>query len=142
MSSVHEIPEGFELISPKDPYSESFGPVYVARAEQRMGFRVADFHCNPIHTLHGGALATFADMLISALPEYTGKGDGHAPTISLAIDYLAPALEGNWVEAEVSVDRITRRLLFIRSVISAEQRIVARTHAIYRNHEKTGYTLT
>lgn len=135
-------PDGFALLAPNNPYWEQFGPIFADPARQLLGFRVERHHCNPVESLHGGAMATFADMQLMALAEYTGEQQSHAPTISLSVDYISPAMLGEWVEAQTAVDRVTRRLLFLRSIITAEGRIVARSHALYRNHEKTGYTLT
>lgn len=142
MSAAQSSPPGFELLAPNNPYWAQFGPVYADRQKRLLGFRVEQHHCNPVRSLHGGALATFADMQLMALPEYDGQLESHAPTISLSVDYIAPAPQGAWVEAEVVVDRTTRRLLFLRSLLTADGQIIARSTALYRNHDKTGYPLT
>jgi uncharacterized protein (TIGR00369 family) len=142
MSVVKSPPAGFELLLPNNPYWEQFGPVYADRSTLRLGFRIEEHHCNPVKSLHGGALATFADMQLMALPQYDGELETHAPTISLSLDYIGPAYLGEWVEADVVVDRTTRRLLFIRSLITADGRTIARSNILYRNHDKTGYPLT
>lgn len=139
---AHGVPAGFELLEPNNPYWETFGPVYRNTARHVLGFTVQRHHCNPVGSLHGGAISTFADMQLMAAPGYTGKLEAHAPTISLTVDYIATCQMGDWVEAEVSVDRVTRRLLFSRAMITAGGRLIARSTALYRNHDKTGYPLT
>jgi acyl-coenzyme A thioesterase PaaI-like protein len=142
MGAVQSPPEGYELLVPTNPYWKQFGPVYANRARHRLAFEVGEHHCNPIRTLHGGALATFADMQLLARPECTDAPGTHAPTISLDIEYLTTAVCGDWVEAEVSLDRVTRRLIFSRAMISVDTKLIARANIIYRNHDKTGYPLT
>ena len=142
MSAAFSPPGGFELLVPTNPYWKQFGEVYADRVRHRLAFRVGEHHCNPIQTLHGGALATFADMQLLAMPECTDAPGTHAPTISLDIEYLAAAVCGDWVEAHVSLDRVTRRLIFSRAMISVGDTLIARANIIYRNHDKTGYTLT
>lgn len=142
MATNPTVAEGFTLAAPTNPYWEQFGDVYVDKAGLRLGFVVKPHHCNPVAGLHGGALASFADMILMALPEHTDAPGTHAPTISLNVDYLATASCGEWVEAQVRVDRITRRLLFLSAIITANGRTIARTTVLYRNHDKTGYPLT
>lgn len=142
MTAKPTIPEGFTLATPTNPYWERFGDVYVDTARMRIGFVVQEHHCNPVRTLHGGAMASFADMQLLALPEYTDAQDTHAPTISLDVDYLAAANCGEWVEAQISIDRITRGLIFLSAFITADGRAIARSTILYRNHDKTGYTPT
>lgn len=102
-----------------------------------MGFRVAEQHSNPVDGCHGGAMATFADMHLAALFGVDGIG-GHNPTISLSVDYLAPAPVGAWVEAEISLVRKTRTLIFVQSLMTVDGDPVARSTAIYRNSQKAG----
>jgi uncharacterized protein (TIGR00369 family) len=142
MTAKPSLPKGFSLATPTNPYWEGFGDVYVDTARMRLGFVVQEHHCNPVRTLHGGALASFADMQLLALPEYSDAPGTHAPTISLSVDFLAPASCGDWVEARISIDRITRGLIFLSASITADGRAIARSTILYRNHEMTGYTLT
>jgi len=142
MTTKPTIPAGFTLAKPTNPYWEQFGDVYVDTAGLRLGCVVQPHHCNPVGSIHGGALASFADMQLMALPEHTGALGAHAPTVSLDVDFLAPARCGDWVEAQVRIDRITRRLIFLSAQISAGGSIIARSTILYRNHDKTGYPLT
>lgn len=128
------VPDGFDLLVLDCGHNDSFGPAYVNLAEHKIGFRVGPQHLNPVGGLHGGAMATFADMQISAVgPE---AYDAHRATISLTVDFMAPVGPGAWVEAEVVCPKKTRTLVFTQAIITADGEPVARTSGIYRNASK------
>jgi acyl-coenzyme A thioesterase PaaI-like protein len=128
-------PPGFEALRLGGGYAEAFGPIFVNRERRTIAFRVAIRHLNPVNMCNGGALATFADMQIAAVIERgPGTEAGHQPTISLSIDYLAPARLGAWIEAATTLVRTTRTLIFTQALLSADEEIVARSSAIYRNY--------
>jgi len=114
-------------------FSAAFGPVYLRRAEQRAGFRVAAQHLNPMDVCHGGAMATFADLQIAVVKLGLGTRSGHLPTIHLDVDYLATAPLGSWVEMAVTLVKTTRNLIFVQALITADGNCVARCSGIYRN---------
>jgi len=93
MADRADVPEGFEPIDLGNGFDARFGPVYMHKDGGRLGFRVASHHLNPVGGCHGGAMATFADMQIAAVRPGLGTKAGHMPTISLSVDYLAPADE-------------------------------------------------
>jgi len=129
------IPGGFVARPLGAGFAEAFGPIYVNPATQAMGFRVALKHLNPVGVCNGGAMATFADMQIAAvIAGSPGTSEGHQPTISLSVDYLATAPLGAWVEAAVSLVKTTKTLIFTQALIAADGEIVARSQAIYRNY--------
>jgi uncharacterized protein (TIGR00369 family) len=125
------VPEGFELFEPGKGYNSEFGAVYLNQAARKIGFRVMEHHLNPFGALHGGAMATFADMQCVAVKQ-DFEGKRHTPTISLTIDYLAPTRLGDWVEAEVKLVKVTSTMVFTQALFTAQGSIVARSSAIYR----------
>lgn len=126
-------PAGYVAIDLGTGYNASFGLVLIDRAGGRMAFRVAAHHANPVGTCHGGALATFADAQVAAVHEGVEAGKPHTPTITLTVDYLAPIAVGALVEAQVTLVKATRTMLFTQSLMTVEGAIVARSSAIYRN---------
>lgn len=133
-----DVPAGFVLADLGPGFGEGFGPVYVDRASHRMAFRVGEQHGNPVGACHGGAMATFADMLLMAHRAGREEGLPHSPTISLSLDYLAPAPIGAWVEAMVTIAKTTGTMVFVQALLTVEDEPVARVHSIYRNLSKTG----
>ncbi|MFT3792221.1 MAG: PaaI family thioesterase [Rudaea sp.] len=136
MNEPKNVPEGFEPFDQGTGFGAGFGPVYVDQANCRLGFFVTALHLNPFGACHGGAMATFADMQVVAIKGRNRGGRVHSPTISLSIDYLAPVLAGNWVQAEVMLAKTTSTMLFTQALISADGSLVARSSAIYRYYPR------
>lgn len=100
----------------------------------QMGFRVEARHCNPMRICHGGWLASFADMLmpLSIHRKSAEVGLRFLPTISLQIDYLAPARLGAWVMGEAQVLRTTRSLVFAQGLVTADGEPALRCSGIFK----------
>lgn len=126
------VPDGFERADLGPGFGRAFGEVWLDRALHRLGFFVAEQHVNAVGTLHGGAMATFADTQLMAFRRGAEEGASHSPTISLSLDYLAPATLGAWVEAEVTLVKQTKTMLFTQAIMTVGGEPVARSSAIYR----------
>jgi uncharacterized protein (TIGR00369 family) len=112
------------------------GPLYLRHEGEivQFGFRVEKRHTNPMGNCHGGMMASFCDMLlpISAHRQCPEIGMRFLPTISLQIDYLAPAPLGAWVEGEAEVLRTTRSLVFAQGLVTADGEPAARVSGIFK----------
>jgi len=111
------------------------GPLYGRWTGERIeiGFRIEPRHTNPIHHGHGGMLASFADMLLPCAALYqTDMERRFLPTISLSIDYLAPAPLGAWVQGQADVLRTTRNLLFAQGLVYADGQLALRVNGIFK----------
>jgi len=126
-------PDGFVELPMRDGYGTAFGPVWLNMPARKLGFRVSERHLNVAGTCHGGALATFADLQVAALRDEPRVKSGHLPTIMITVDYLSPALLGAWVEAQVSLAKATRTLIFTNALLVADGTPVARSAGIYKN---------
>lgn len=130
------LPQGFAPLKAGGPYIAHNGPLYV-RDEGGVlafGFRVEERHVNPMNNLHGGMMATFCDMLLPLsvhrkCPEVATR---FLPTISLQIDYLAPAPLGAWVEGEAQPLRVTRSLVFAQGLVTADGTPCARVSGVFK----------
>ncbi len=139
MTSTPDIPEGFRPLRVGGPYMQHNGPLYgrliqdQGQARVLIGFRVSPLHTNPVGVCHGGMLATLADMLAAiCVPYQTDLPRHFLPTISLQMDFLAPAKLGAWVQAQADVLRKTRNLVFTQGLIRADDDIALRVSAIYK----------
>jgi uncharacterized protein (TIGR00369 family) len=135
MADDNAAPPGFELLDLGSGFAAPFGPVYLNRHGNRLGFRVAPHHLNPVDTCHGGVLATFADMQIAAVRSARDINSKHLPTVSLSVDYLAPVALNSWVEAAVTLVKTTQTLVFTQALLTVNGEAVARAAAIYRNRQ-------
>jgi len=131
-----DIPAGFVPLEAGGPYIQHNGPLYVLHQSDvvKFGFRVERRHTNPMGNLHGGMMATFCDMLmpLSVHRKSDQVADRFLPTISLQIDYLAPAAMGAWVEGEANPLRITRSLVFAQGLVTADGVPCARVSGVFK----------
>ena len=136
MASPPPVPEGFKARHFGDGFVAVNGPLYTRRAGAgiQVGFRVEDRHTNPMKICHGGMLASFADMLLPmtahhVCPEAKGR---FLPTISLQIDYLSQAPLGAWVQGEAQVLRVTRSMIFMQGMVTADGVNAVRVSGIFK----------
>jgi uncharacterized protein (TIGR00369 family) len=133
----NDIPDGFKpLPLMGGGFIAVNGPLYVKHEGEllQFGFRVEARHTNPMQICHGGMMATFCDMLLPLSVHRKSREVGmrFLPTISLQIDYLAPAPLGAWVQGEAQVLRTTRSLVFAQGLVEADGMPVARVSGIFK----------
>ena len=130
------IPEGFAPLVAGGPYIQHNGPLYLRHEGSvvQFGFRVERRHVNPMNNLHGGMMASFCDMLLPLSVHRKGAGLGQRflPTISLQIDYLAPAPLGCWIEGTAELLRATRTLVFAQGLVTADGEPCARASGVFK----------
>lgn len=133
MTAALDIPPGFHALRMTGAFIEQVGPLYLKRDgdELWVGFRVEERHTNPMRICHGGMLASFADMLLPlSIHRKSEVGMRFLPTVSLQIDYLAPAPLGAWVEGDAQVLRVTRSLVFAQGLATADGMPILRVSGI------------
>jgi uncharacterized protein (TIGR00369 family) len=133
------VPPGFRPLRVGGPFMQTCGPLWGRLVSDnglqrvQIGFRVEARHTNPVGVCHGGMLATLADMLAAICVPYQTELPRHfLPTISLQMDFLAPARLGAWVQAQTDVLRTTRNLVFTQGLVSADDEAALRVSAIYK----------
>jgi acyl-coenzyme A thioesterase 13 len=130
---MQAVPDGFRPLDRVSPFTGLVGPFYERRRgdDVSLGLRIEKRHANRRGICHGGLLATLADSALGyAMGAKTG-GKFSLVTASLTIDYVGSARVGDWVEAQVEVQRVGSRLGFANCyLVAGEQRIV-RASAIF-----------
>ncbi len=131
-----DVPPGFVALAMGTGFMGINGPLWLRHEGPLLliGFRVEARHCNPMGNCHGGMLASFSDMLLPLSIHRTSPEIGlkFLPTISLQLDYLAPAPLGAWVQGEVQVLRVTRNLVFAQGLTSADGEPAVRISGIFK----------
>jgi len=130
-----DVPQGFTVLPIGGDYMAANGPLYARVVEGRvqLGFRVQQRHTNPLGICHGGMLASFADMLLPVCTlRQSDVGRRFLPTISLQLDYLAPAPLGAWVQGEAEVLRTTRKMVFAQGVARIDGEPVLRVSGLLK----------
>lgn len=133
IAASSQAPPGFELLHDPSPFQLAFGQLY---HKQRaggavIGLRVAEHHLNRHRRLHGGALSGFLDAALAFGIMLQPQGPSAALTVSLSIDYLETALRDDWLEADVCVVKMGRRLAFANCEVHSAGQIIASAKGIW-----------
>lgn len=124
-------PPGFELVR-TSAFAELIGPLYVAASGSavRFGARVGPEHANTFGGAHGGFIASLVDVA-------AGRGtrlllaDGRSfRTVSMTTDFTGRAAVGDWLEAEVVLDRAGGRTVFVSCRVRSGDELVARASVV------------
>ena len=114
------VPEGFVPATHGGPYAKELGPFWSKpeTAQVTLGLRLQHRHCNSACAAHGGFLATLADLglihAVSVMCERDGRPRHHLTTVTLTVDYVAPAKEGCWLEVRAEVSPRHRQVVASR----------------------------
>ena len=95
-----------------------------------MGVVSAPAHCNSRGLVHGALLTALADNAMG-LSCALGQGERQLVTVNLAIDFVASARQGQWVEVQPSVVRNGSSLCFASALILADGKPCARANGTF-----------
>ena len=96
-----------------------------------IGLRVAPKHCNSRDTLHGGVIATIADVALGYVTAFGSVPPRRLLTASLTIEYTGSARVGDWIEAHVDTSRAGGTLAFANCYLRCGEVQVARASAVF-----------
>jgi uncharacterized protein (TIGR00369 family) len=127
------VPEGFKPLARSSPVIEMIGPVY-ARGEGAglvLGLRAERKHCNMRGTVHGGILATLADVALGYSLAFSTDPPTAAVTANLSLDFAGAAKEGDWLETAIDFHKLGSRLAFANCYITVGESRIARASAVF-----------
>jgi uncharacterized protein (TIGR00369 family) len=109
------------------------GPVLerVENGRRVFAFQADQRHANDRGVVHGGMLATFADQAFGELVLDSVERKLCA-TIQLNTHFIAPVQIGDFVEGRGEIVRGGRSLVFVRGMLSVEERMVAAIDGIWK----------
>lgn len=134
MTSLAAIPDGFTPIFMVEPFTTLIGPIYSKPdgADMfRLGFRVVEAHLNIERVVHGGMLSTVADQAIGVNVAHANNQSNDVLTIHLSVDFISPAVLDDWVEASVTLSKISGRVRFGNCELRVGDRLVLKASAIF-----------
>lgn len=120
-------PEGFRPLFGTSPLVDLLGPFYCRGegANLVIGLRVEEKHCNAGGTVHGGVLATLADVSLGYVMGTSSDPPVRVVTVNLSLNIAGTARVGDWLQSHVDIHKHGNRLLFANCYLSVgEQRIV------------------
>ncbi len=126
------IPEGFTEVTTSALFSTRNGPIYEKVVDEQTvirALRVEEIHLNSLKLIHGGMLMTFADSALArAVKHKTGQP---CVTIKMNSEFMAPARQGDWIEAYVDIVRNTKSVVFVRGDLKVGTRTIFKADAIF-----------
>jgi len=127
------VPPGFNLLFRTSPVLDLIGPIY-SRGEGKnlvLGLRAEAKHCNARGTVHGGMLATLADVALGYTMAFSSDPPGNLITANLSLDYAGTAKAGDWLEARVDIQKQGSRLSFANCYIVVGGERIVRASAVF-----------
>jgi uncharacterized protein (TIGR00369 family) len=97
---------------------------------------IAQKHLNSRGICHGGVLATLADLALGYAMHAKSEGKASFVTAHLAVDYAGAATLGDWIEAQVEIQRLGTRLAFANCYLVTGKRRIVRASAIFARSDR------
>ena len=126
-------PAGFDPLFRTSPVLELIGPLFSKGkgAGLVIGLRVDVKHCNARGTVHGGILATLADVALGYTLASATTPPANLVTASLTLDYAGTAKIGDWLETHVDIQKQGNRLAFANCYITTGEQRIVRASAVF-----------
>ena len=114
--------------------TDPWEPLYSRRTGEALylGFRAGPAHANSRGFVHGGLLTALADNAMGLSCREARGDDRSLVTVNLAMDFLASAQLGQWVEIRPAVVKVGGSLCFASALILADGEVCARANATFR----------
>jgi acyl-coenzyme A thioesterase 13 len=123
-------PEGFEPITDEGAFVQHIGPLL--GRDGVIGLEIDERHINSFGKAQGGVLATLVDFANAHnVRRETDEDNPSVATVSLTVDYLGAADEGDWIEAHVTVERLGGTLAFVDCSVHNGDREIVRGRAVF-----------
>lgn len=128
-----EVPPGFRPLFRTSPVLELIGPLYCRGegAGLAIGLRAEAKHCNARGTVHGGILATLADVALGYTMAFSSDPPASLVTANLSLDFAGSAKIGDWIETEVDIQKQGSRLSFANCYLTAGGQRIVRASAVF-----------
>jgi uncharacterized protein (TIGR00369 family) len=128
-----DVPAGFEPSERTGPFFDLIGPVYTKPGERGilLGLRARAEHCHSRGFVHGAVLAALLDVVCGRNCSARAPSNPNLLTVSLTVDYVAAAQDGDWLEASATVTRAGRRLAFADGRVEVAGKPVAKASAVF-----------
>ncbi|WP_448586814.1 PaaI family thioesterase [Thermaurantiacus sp.] len=128
-----DAPEGFAPARFAPGFLDHGGPYWLKRkgCGTLVGLRLLEHHRNYLDAVHGGVLATLADVALSWAAYTSADPPVPVVTVSLTVNFLAAARVGDWLVAEARIDRLGRRLAHVSGRILRGEETVATMSGLF-----------
>ena len=127
------VPPGFKPLFRTSPVLDLIGPIYSLGEGKNLvlGLRAEVKHCNARGTVHGGMLATLADVALGYTMAFSSDPPAGLVTANLSLDFAGTAKAGDWLETHVDIQKQGSRLSFANCYIFVEGQRIVRASAVF-----------
>ncbi|MEL7199946.1 MAG: PaaI family thioesterase [Pseudomonadota bacterium] len=129
-----DVPDGFKPAEFSPGFLDHGGPYFLkprAEAPMLVGLRICQHHINYQDAVHGGVISTFADVALSHAVYDAERPRLSPSTVTLNVNYLGGARLGDWLVADVSLDRIGGRLAYTSGAILPGDEVLATITGVF-----------
>jgi acyl-coenzyme A thioesterase 13 len=133
MVSMSDVPVGFAPLFRVSPIAELLGPIYYKGGsyELSLGLFAQPKHANLRGSVHGGVLASIADMALGYTLAFSSDPPAGLVTANLTIDYAGSAKIGDWIHTQTDVQRQGGRLAFANCYIYVGEQRICRASGVF-----------
>ena len=127
-------PEGFERHFRRSPLTDPWEPLYSKRTETAvvLGLWAGPPHVNTRGFVHGGLIAALADNAMGLSCAVRLGLESGLVTVSLNLDYLGTAQQGQWLAFDTEFIKAGSTLCFAQAFVRADGIECARASASFR----------
>ncbi len=129
-----DVPQGFEPAGFSPGFLDHGGPYFLKARDgvpKLVGLRICPHHINYQDAAHGGVVSTFADVALSHAVYDAERPRLTPSTITLQVNYLKGAKLGDWLEADVQIDRLGGRTAYTSGRILREGEPIATMSGVF-----------
>ena len=126
-------PPGFEPLFRTSPFLETTGPFFYRKEAEAfvVGLRILPKHANARGSAHGGLLMTLLDIALGYRAALSENPPAPLITASLTADFAGAPKIGDWVEAQVDVQKVGGRLAFANAFLVVNGERIVRGSAVF-----------
>lgn len=127
-------PAGFVPHDRKSPLTDPWEPLYSRKSGDMvvLGLRAGPAHTNSRGLVHGGLIGALADNAMGLSCARRLGTTGGLLTVSLSVDFLGTALQGQWLEFDTVFVKPGSTLCFAQAFVTADGQPCARANAVFR----------
>ena len=131
--SERDAPAGFEPANFSPGFLDRGGPYWLSQVDGQtsVGLRIDEGHLNYHDVAHGGVLTTFADVALSYALYASETSPLPVATATLTVNFLGAARLGDWLEAQVRIDRVGKRIAYASGSIRRGGETVATMSGVF-----------
>ncbi|MEP5936859.1 MAG: PaaI family thioesterase [Erythrobacter sp.] len=131
----HTTPDGYTQAQFSAGFLDHGGPYFLCPRDDGLpglvALRVMAHHINYQDAAHGGVLSTFADVALSHAIYDAERPRMLPSTSTLTTNFLSAAKLGDWLVAEVTIDRIGSRTGYTSGAITCGDKVIATMSGVF-----------